>query len=196
VEFGDREQCTIQPPPPPTTQPKTSADNSPVAPLTQPERHIRSYVQPPTQTLQPPHSFDAHYDSHKRIEAAQTGIQHSQPPPQRTDRTASSKVQKADKPPDISSVRPEGGQSADRDGDISHVETDTSLEDKSQEVVRHSKRSSLRSEETTSGSLNTIGAHYLEARKQRLRKFLSSIAAVTKFGLSVDTYRTKTNPSS
>lgn len=117
-------------PHPPTTQPNTSADNSPVASLTQPDRHIRSYGQPPTQALQHPHSFNAQYDSHKRIEAVQTGIQHSQSPPQRTDRTAPSKAQKADKPPDTSSVRPEGGQSADRNGDISHVEADTSFEDK------------------------------------------------------------------
>ena len=107
-------------PPPPTTQPNTSTDNSSFAPLTQPKRHILSHVQPPTQTLQSPPSFHAHYDSHKRIEEAQTGSQHSQ----RTDGTA------PDNPPDVSSIRPDGGQSADRDGNISHVETGTSLEDK------------------------------------------------------------------
>lgn len=188
MESDDREQCIIQPP---TTQPNTSADNSLVASLTQPERHILSYVQPPTQTLQPPPSFDAHYDSHKRIEAAQTGIQHSQPPPQRTDRTAPSEAQKADKPPDISSVRSDGGQTADRDGDISCTSKLTHpLRIKYQETVRHRKmkRSSLRSEDKTSDSLNALGAHYLEGRKQRLKKFLSNIAAVMKFGLRVDTY--------
>jgi hypothetical protein len=107
----------------PASQPSTSADNFLVAPLTQPERHICQDVQPPTQTLQPPPSFDAHYDSHKCTEAAQ-------PPPQRRNRKAPSKAQKADEPPDISGVRPEGGQSADMDGDTSHVEADTSLEDK------------------------------------------------------------------
>jgi hypothetical protein len=69
------------------------------------------------------------------------------------------------------------------------------LRTKSHETVRHRKRSSLRLGDKPCGSLNAFGAHYLEGRQQRLKKFLSNIAAVMKFGLSVDTYRTKTNPS-
>jgi hypothetical protein len=56
---------------------------------------------------------------------------------------------------------------------------------KSQETVRHRKRSSLVSEQKTSGLLNALGAHYLEGRKQMLKKLFSNIAVVMKFGLSV-----------
>jgi len=56
---------------------------------------------------------------------------------------------------------------------------------KSQEIVRHRKRSSLGSGQKTSGLLNALGSHYLEGRKQRLKQLLSNIAVVMKFGLSV-----------
>jgi hypothetical protein len=81
------------------------------------------------------------------------------------------------------------------DGDTSHVGTDTSLEDKIS-GHRHRKRTSLRSGEWTSGSFNALGAPYPGGRKQRLKKLLSNIVPVMKFGANVDTYQAKTNLSS
>lgn len=82
MEFGDSEQgATVTA----ITNPD-GADNSPFAPLTYLVWHMYPGVQPPAQTLQPPHSTGALYEWHEPTGVGQRARQKPQSPPQRRDR--------------------------------------------------------------------------------------------------------------
>jgi hypothetical protein len=96
-----------------------------------------------------------HVKTHSHPHNAETGIH-------------SPKTQKEKEPHDITSVLPGAGQSLPvrmvipRSSRLSY-----SLRIKSQDVVKQRKRGSFRSWWNSAGSLNALGARYLEERKQR-----------------------------
>jgi hypothetical protein len=163
VEFGDSEHGATQSPP---SQPQMQ------------QTTLLSHLWPIwsgtcIRTFGHPHS---HYNPHIQLmlSMSRTKLQgpcrrhvntHNHPHSAETGKHCP-KTQKAEDPHDITSVRSGAGQSPSVRMVINHSSRLTySLRIKSQNIVK--KRSSFRSWRKSAGSLNALGANYLEERKQR-----------------------------